>query len=68
MELINASRSKRKLRFIDGTIPKPSIDDPNFDLWFSVNSMIVGWIRSSVEAKFRSTVTFISDSHKLRRI
>ena len=27
--------------------------------------MIVGWIRSSIEARVRSTVTFISDSHKL---
>ena len=27
--------------------------------------MIVGWIMSSIEAKVRSTVTFISDSHKL---
>lgn len=64
-ELTNALRAKRKLGFIDGTISKPSIDDPNFELWGSVNSMIVGWIRSSIEAKVRSTVTFISDSHKL---
>ena len=27
--------------------------------------MIVGWIRTSIEARVRSTVTFISDSHKL---
>ena len=64
-ELTNALRAKRKLGFIDGTIPKLSIDDPKFDLWSSVNSMIVGWIRSSIEAKVWSTVTFISDSHKL---
>lgn len=55
-ELINVLRAKRKLWFIDGTIPKPFIDDPNFDLWSSVNSMIVGWIRSSIEAKVRSTL------------
>ena len=64
-ELVNALREKRKLGFIDGTIPKPSITDSNFKLWSSVNSMIVGWIRSSIEARVRSTVTFISDSHKL---
>lgn len=64
-ELVNAIKAKRKLGFIDGSIPKPSIDDPNFELWSSVNSMIVGWIRSSIEARVRSTVTFISDSHKL---
>lgn len=64
-ELVNALRAKRKLGFIDGTIPKPSLDDPNLELWSSVNSLIVGWIRSSIEARVRSTVTFISDSHKL---
>lgn len=64
-KLVNAFRAKRKLGFIDGSITKPSIDDPQFELWSSVNSMIVGWIRSSIEARVRSTVTFISDSHKL---
>ena len=64
-ELINALKAKHKLGFIDGTIPKLSIDDSKFELWSSVNSMIVGWIRSSIEAWVRSTVTFISDSHKL---
>lgn len=64
-ELVNALKAKRKLGFIDGSIPKPSIDDSNFELWSSVNSMIVGWIRSSIEVRVRSTVTFISDSHKL---
>lgn len=64
-ELINALKAKRKIGFIDGTIPKPSITDPNFELWSSVNSMIVGWIRTSIEARVRSTVTFIADSHKL---
>lgn len=65
IELVNALKAKRKLGFIDGSILKPSIDDSNFELWSSVNSMIVGWIRSSIEARVRSTVTFISDSHKL---
>ena len=51
--------------FIDGSIPKPAIDDPHFELRSSVNSMIVGWICSSIEAHVRSTVTLISDSHKL---
>lgn len=41
-ELVDALKAKRKLGFIDGSIPKPSIDDQNFELWSSVNSMIVG--------------------------
>lgn len=64
-ELVNALRAKRKLGFLDGKIPKPAADDPKFELWSSVNSMIVGWIRTSIESRVRLTVTFISDSHKL---
>lgn len=64
-ELVNALRAKRKLGVIDGTIPKPPVNELNFELWSSVNSMIFGWIRTSIESRVRSTVTFISDSHKL---
>ncbi|XP_013594607.1 PREDICTED: uncharacterized protein LOC106302694 [Brassica oleracea var. oleracea] len=64
-EMTNALRAKRKLGFIDGSITKPSATDSNLELWLSVNSMIVGWIRTSIEPRVRSTVTFVQDSHKL---
>ncbi|KAG7552476.1 Reverse transcriptase RNA-dependent DNA polymerase [Arabidopsis thaliana x Arabidopsis arenosa] len=64
-EMLNALQAKRKTSFIDGTITKPSSDDPNFDYRKAVNSMIVGWIRASIESKVKSTVTFISDAHLL---
>lgn len=41
------------------------INLPQFELCSYVNSMIVGWIRSSIEACVRSIVTFISDFHEL---
>lgn len=63
-ETTNALRAKRKLGFI-GSVPKPSSDDPKLDLWLSVNSMIVGWIRTSIEPRVRSTVMFVQDAHKL---
>ena len=34
-KLTNALKAKRKLGFIDGSIPKPSIDDSNFGLWLT---------------------------------
>jgi len=64
-EMINALQAKRKIGFINGSIPKPSANDPNFENWMAVNSMIVGWIRTSIEPKVKSTVSFISDSHQL---
>ena len=65
MEMGNALRAKKKMGFIDGTLPKPSEDSTKLEAWLSVNSMIVGWIRSSIEPRVRSTVTFITEARKL---
>ncbi|XP_010424200.1 PREDICTED: uncharacterized protein LOC104709252 [Camelina sativa] len=64
-EMLNALQAKRKTGSVDGSITKPSSDDPNFENWKTVNSMIVGWIRASIEVKVKSTVTFISDANLL---
>ncbi|XP_016168973.1 uncharacterized protein LOC107611576 [Arachis ipaensis] len=31
--MLIALKSKNKLGFVDGTLPKPSVDDPNFSAW-----------------------------------
>ncbi|XP_019086715.1 PREDICTED: uncharacterized protein LOC109127039 [Camelina sativa] len=64
-ELENALRAKRKTCFIDGTLPAPSTTSEDYDQWRTVNSMIVGWIRSSISLKIRSTVTFTPEAYKL---
>lgn len=63
-ELRNSLQAKQKSGFIDGTIPKPDTD-PDLSRWLAANSMIVGWIRTSIDAKIRSTVTHVPDAHKL---
>lgn len=65
LEMMNALRAKKKNGFVDGTLPKPTEDSSDLESWLSVNSMIVGWIRSSIEPRVRSTVTFITEAHKL---
>lgn len=64
-EMFNALQAKRKAGFIDGTLKKPPEGHADLESWLSVNSMIVGWLRTSIEPKVRSTVTFITDAHKL---
>ncbi|XP_010463259.1 PREDICTED: uncharacterized protein LOC104743928 [Camelina sativa] len=61
----NALQAKQRTGFINGTISKPSIDDPNFENWQTVNSMIVGWIRTSIKPKVKSNITFISNARAL---
>lgn len=65
MEMMNALRAKKKSGFVDGSLPKPAEDSPDLESWLSVNSLIVGWIRSSIEPRVRSTVIFITEAHKL---
>lgn len=64
-EMLNAFQAKRKTGFINGTIKKPAEDSPDFENWKTVNSMIIGWIRASIEPRVKSTVTFISDARLL---
>ena len=65
MEMVNALRAKKKIGFVDGSLPKPDENHKDSEAWLSVNSMIVGWIRTSIEPRVRSTVTFITDAHNL---
>lgn len=64
-EMMNALQAKRKTGFIDGTLTKPPEGHADLESRLSVNSMIVGWLRTSIEPRVRSTVTFITDAHKL---
>ena len=64
-EMLNALQAKRKLGFITGTLTKPDAGSVDLENWLTVNSMIVGWIRTSIESKVRSTVTYITDAHQL---
>lgn len=64
-EMMNALQAKRKTGFIDGSLKKPPEGHVDLESWLSVNSMIVGWLRTSIEPRVRSSVTFITDAHKL---
>lgn len=61
----NFLRAKRKIWFIDGRFQNPIYGSNNLEYWLSINSMIIGWIRSFMDLKVWSTVTFISNAHKL---
>lgn len=63
--MMNALQAKRKTGFIYGTLKKPPEGHADLETWLSVNSMIVGWLRTSIEPRVRSSVTFITDAHKL---
>lgn len=59
-EMLNTLQAKRKTGFVYGTMPKPPEGSVEVEPWLSVNSMSVGWIRTSIEPRVHSTVTFIT--------
>ncbi|KAH9678849.1 retrovirus-related pol polyprotein from transposon RE1 [Citrus sinensis] len=54
----NAFRARRKQLFLNGKIEKPAEDAPEIEDWWSVNSMLVGWIFTSFEPHIRSAITY----------
>ncbi|KAL0876135.1 hypothetical protein Bca101_025840 [Brassica carinata] len=61
--MLNSLRTKRKIGFIDGTLKRPSDDSDEAEKWNMVNSMIIGWIYSSIESKLRPSISHV-DSEK----
>lgn len=63
-ELSNSLQAKQKLGFLNGTVLKPETE-PDLAKWLACNSMIIGWIRTSIDPKIRSTVTFVPEASTL---
>ncbi|XP_025625354.1 uncharacterized protein [Arachis hypogaea] len=54
--MLIALKSKNKLGFVDSTLPKPSVDDPNFSAWDKCNTFVVAWILQFLSNKISRSV------------
>ncbi|VFQ67311.1 unnamed protein product [Cuscuta campestris] len=52
-----AFRAKRKIGFIDGSIPCPEEGDENYEEWWIVNVMLVSWIYNTIASSLRNSIT-----------
>lgn len=64
-KMLNSLSAKKKTGFIDGSIFKQAADSPDYESWTSVNFMVVGWLRTSITPRVRSTVSMITYAHSL---
>ncbi|XP_010436367.1 PREDICTED: uncharacterized protein LOC104720097 [Camelina sativa] len=60
--MTNSLHTKRKLGFINGTLLRSTTDPDEAERWDMVNSMIIGWIYSSIEPYLRSSISVVSDA------
>ncbi|XP_072078097.1 uncharacterized protein [Arachis hypogaea] len=51
-----ALRSKNKVKFIDGSIEKPDVNDPLYEAWDICNDYIVSWITLALSPKIAQSV------------
>lgn len=48
--------SRKKFVFLDGCIPKPTVDSSYLEDWTTNNHLLVGWIKQTIQPKLRSTI------------
>ncbi|GJT32189.1 kinase RLK-Pelle-LRR-XI-1 family protein [Tanacetum coccineum] len=52
-----AIRARKKFEFINGTIKRPGEKDKDIEDWWTINSLLVSWIRITIEPSLRSTIS-----------
>lgn len=57
-ELRTALRARKKFGFLDGTIGRPSEDSSDLDDWWTINSLLVSWIRNTIDPNLRRDISF----------
>lgn len=57
--------AKNKLKFINGTVPKPAIDNPLHDTWERSNTMVVSWINQSLTVHIAQSTVYFDNARSL---
>lgn len=57
--MIMALGAKNKLRFVEGTIKKPTKENPEYSLWVLCNNMLLSLILNSLSKTIASSFIFI---------
>ena len=47
--MLLALKTKKKIQFMDGSLPRPALHDPNFTLWDHCNTLVVSWVHHSLD-------------------
>ncbi|KAF5482367.1 hypothetical protein F2P56_002942 [Juglans regia] len=53
-----ALTAKNKIRFVDGSILKPSASSPQFSSWIRCNNMVLSWLLNSLSKEIAASVIY----------
>jgi len=57
--------SKNKLKFIDGGIKKPQMNDSLYDAWKRCNMMVLSWIIKTLSPQIAKSVIYVEEAKEL---
>nr|XP_025625589.1 uncharacterized protein LOC112717878 [Arachis hypogaea] len=64
-DMWRALRSKNKVKFLDGSIPKPAENQPLFEAWDRCNNILLSWLNLSLSPEIAKSVMWISNASDL---
>lgn len=60
-----ALSSKKKIKFINGSLQPPPENDPTFEAWETCNNTVVSWICRSLSAQISQSIVSIDNAYDL---
>ena len=63
--MIISLTAKHKIGFIDGTIPVPNLDSPQFILWTRCNMTVLSWIINSISPVIGSSNMYTDNTRAI---
>lgn len=57
--------AKNKLSFVDGSLPRPLVDDNSFKIWSRCNSMVKSWILNVVSKEIYDSILYYQDATEM---
>nr|KYP40051.1 hypothetical protein KK1_038633 [Cajanus cajan] len=60
-----ALKSKNKLQLVDGSLPKPEVEDPSFWAWDRCNTMVLSWINNSLNASIVQSIIWMETAYEV---
>lgn len=57
--------AKNKMCFVDGTLPKPLVNDVNRKAWEWCNTIVIEWLIVSLDRLMAKSVMYYSYAHEI---
>lgn len=63
--IIISLTAKKKMPFVDGTLPKPAATDANLQAWKQCNNIVLGWLNASLDCTTTRSVMYFSTAQEI---